>query len=395
MECGLVKRRLIVLWVCCIVAVGGLCGSECLGAARSEVRIPDIPGYLTLKCDFHMHTVFSDGRVWPTVRVEEAWREGLDAIAITDHVEYKPHRKDVRPSCNRPYEIALPAAKGVGLILIRGAEITRDMPPGHINATFLKDADVLDTNDWRDALKIALEQGAFIFWNHPGWTGQQPDGKSRWYPEHTWLYEEGLMHGIEVVNGDSYYPLAHGWALEKKLTIIGNSDVHNPTGLDYDFAKGEHRTMTLVFAKERNEEAIKEALAARRTAVYYRDRVIGEEEYLRAIFDESVKVLNPEVVIKGKDKTNIRVHNESELDFELIAEGALEEVVVPARLTLYGDKTVLLPVQGKLETVSGRKEMRIPYRVEGLLSGPGQSVRVELPVSVSFVDVKSKGQETR
>lgn len=54
---------------------------------RNEIRIPNILGYITLKCDFHMHTVFSDGKVWPTVRVDEAWREGLDAIALTDHIK--------------------------------------------------------------------------------------------------------------------------------------------------------------------------------------------------------------------------------------------------------------------------------------------------------------------
>ena len=40
---------------------------------RKIIRIPDIPGYLTLTGDFHMHTIFSDGRVWPDLRVEEAW----------------------------------------------------------------------------------------------------------------------------------------------------------------------------------------------------------------------------------------------------------------------------------------------------------------------------------
>lgn len=28
---------------------------------RKIINLPDIPGYVTLKCDFHMHTVFSDG----------------------------------------------------------------------------------------------------------------------------------------------------------------------------------------------------------------------------------------------------------------------------------------------------------------------------------------------
>ena len=36
---------------------------------RTEISIPGFDGYETLKCDFHIHTVFSDGSVWPTVRV--------------------------------------------------------------------------------------------------------------------------------------------------------------------------------------------------------------------------------------------------------------------------------------------------------------------------------------
>ncbi len=63
---------------------------------RHEIDIPDLKGYQTLKCDFHIHTVFSDGLVWPTVRVDEAYREGLDAIALTEHIEYRPHQKDIQ-----------------------------------------------------------------------------------------------------------------------------------------------------------------------------------------------------------------------------------------------------------------------------------------------------------
>jgi histidinol phosphatase-like PHP family hydrolase len=78
-----------------------------------RIEFPDIPGYRTLKCDFHIHTVFSDGRVWPTIRVEEGIREGLDAIALTDHLEYKPHLADIAgPDQNRSHEIAQAAVKG-------------------------------------------------------------------------------------------------------------------------------------------------------------------------------------------------------------------------------------------------------------------------------------------
>ena len=51
--------------------------------ARKEIRLPEIDGYNLLKCDFHIHTIFSDGIVWPTLRIQEAWEEGLDAIDIT------------------------------------------------------------------------------------------------------------------------------------------------------------------------------------------------------------------------------------------------------------------------------------------------------------------------
>lgn len=106
---------------------------------RNEIRVPDPEGYRTLKCDFHIHTVFSDGLVWPTVRVDEAYREGLDAIALTEHLEYRPHRQDIIASHNRSYEIAEKTARNNQVILIRGSEITRPMAPGHFNAIFLSD----------------------------------------------------------------------------------------------------------------------------------------------------------------------------------------------------------------------------------------------------------------
>ncbi len=159
--------------------------------ARTPVRIPDLPGYRTLKCDFHIHTVFSDGKVWPDIRAEEAWREGLDAIAITDHIEYQPHKADLPTAHNRSFEIARPHGEALQLLVIRGSEITRDMPPGHLNAIFLSDARALEVEHWRDAVAEAHRQGAFIFWNHPGWTGQQPDGVARWYPE--------LLHHAELL----------------------------------------------------------------------------------------------------------------------------------------------------------------------------------------------------
>ena len=81
-------------------------------AEERDIQFPDIPGYRTLKGDFHQHTTFSDGKVWPHVRVEESVQDGLDAMAVTDHLEWQPHRGDLpNPDRNRPFEIARDAAR--------------------------------------------------------------------------------------------------------------------------------------------------------------------------------------------------------------------------------------------------------------------------------------------
>ena len=96
---------------------------------REIIRIPDIDGFYTLKCDFHIHTVFSDGSVWPTARVNEAWNNGLDAIAITDHIEYRPYKDILSGDLNTSYNMAKARGDEIGLIVIRGTEITRETGP--------------------------------------------------------------------------------------------------------------------------------------------------------------------------------------------------------------------------------------------------------------------------
>jgi len=275
---------------------------------RGIIAIPDLKGYVTLKCDFHNHTVFSDGLVWPTVRIDEAYREGLDAISITDHIEYQPHKKDIAVSHNRSYEIAKAAAQKKGIMLIKGSEISRKMPPGHLNAIFLTNSDELDTPDYMDAFLVAKAQNAFIFWNHPCWDAQQPD-TTLWMDEHTKLLEQGLMQGIEVVNSGQYCPEAHRWCLEKQLTMLGNSDIHHPM---ISFPE-KHRPMTLVFARSVTPEAIHEALIERRTAIYNDEYIIGEEKYLKELFENALEW----EVEKTGTAAIIKVKNKSDLTFRL------------------------------------------------------------------------------
>jgi hypothetical protein len=351
--------------------------------ARTELQFPNPPGYVTLKCDFHMHTVFSDGKVWPTVRVEEAWRDGLDAIAITDHVEYQPHQADVSTNYERSYEIARSAAEPLGLIVIRSAEITRGEPPGHLNALFLKTIDPLKQTNDMDAVKAAADQGAFIFWNHPGW--KQPERKSVWYAEQGEFLEKGWLKGIEIVNGVTYEPIAHQWCVDKRLTLLGNSDEHNPIGMTYDGSEESRRPMTLVFAAERTEEAIKAALLARRTAVCTGKQLIGDEQFLKPLFTGAIEVKNPALRITGKKRVMLQVLNRSPISFELESTGPTDELKVQQKVTLRAGKTSVIEVVGKSSGISGKRTLALPFRVMNLKTAPDQPLVTELKVDVEFV----------
>mgnify|MGYP003556501649 FL=1 len=223
---------------------------------RTEISIPGFDGYQTLKCDFHTHTVFSDGYVWPTMRVEEAWQEGLDAIAITDHIEYRPFKKVVVGDLNESFKIAKKHGDGMGFIVIQGTEITRSKPLGHLNALFINDANVMEVEDPLVAIDKALEQGAFILWNHPGW----PDDKSTLYPVHEELLKANKIHAVEVLNHKEYYPVAFDWFNQYGIAPFANTDIHDLVDGSYGLESGKFRPMTLVFATERTEKGIKEAL---------------------------------------------------------------------------------------------------------------------------------------
>lgn len=359
---------------------------------RRPLRLPDVPGYRTLQCDFHTHTVFSDGEVWPDVRSEEAWREGLDAVAITDHVEYRPHEADLPTNHERSFQIAAPHGEKLGLIVIRGSEITRKMPPGHLNAIFLDRVAPLDVPDWREALREARRQGAFVFWNHPGWTGHQPDGVARWYPEHTEIVEAGLVQGIEVVNERDYYPEAHRWSLERNLAPLANSDIHAPLNLEYHVHEGDHRPVTLVFAKERTAESIREALFARRTAAWSGNLLVGREELLRPLIAAAVSVENPRISAQAGEAFFVRLRNVSDLRLELVGSGAAAMLKPPKKAVAAANGTSLLELKVPKGTAPGALRVDLAYTIGNVRTAPD----VGLPFTISVdVEVLTPGKPVR
>ena len=347
-------------------------------AQDRAIEFPDVPGYRTLVVDLHTHSVFSDGEVWPSVRVDESRRDGLDLMAVTEHLEYQPHEDDIpHPDRNRSYVLAHEHAgdRASAPIIVNGAEVTRDMPPGHVNAVFLPDANALLVDDPVEAFREANRQGAFVFWNHPSWTGQQADGVAVLPDMHRSLIAEGMIHGIEVANGPINSAESLQIALDHDLAILGVSDVHGLIDWEYDVHEGAHRTVTLVFATERTAASIQEALHARRTVAWVDNTLIGRDDVLMPLVEASLQVTR--ATKRGDtDLIDVTLSNNSDATFVLAGRGHN-----------FYDQTPLIQVPAHSELVVGiagetRSSFDLEFEVLNALTAPATHPTLRLGVRV-------------
>lgn len=298
---------------------------------RNEFVLPQVNGYKVLKSDLHSHTIYSDGNVTPEYRVREAWVDGLDVLAITEHIEYRPWEgkmisylkgyfpgepnkaaaNTILADLNVSNNAAIAAASGYGITIIPGAEITRDQHKiGHYNALFVKDVNTIYDPDPAVSMKKAREQGALIMHNHPGWIRKNVDI----IEFEKKVYDEGLIDGIEIMNGSEFYPPIVTRAQEKKFFMAANTDIHGTTTMDY-VAQGHHRNMTFILAKDNTLPAIKEALKARRTLAYSFGSLAGEEQLIKDFFMACVKFETFKVDKNGK--RTMRMINNTSMNFIL------------------------------------------------------------------------------
>lgn len=375
-------RKLVVF---CATVLAAACAAPAAAAAgqvhiqaRDPLPVPDLPGYRTLKGDFHLHTVFSDGSVWPDVHVLEAWRDGLDVLSLTDHADYRPHRDDVPVLGLRSYQLARPLAESLGLILIPGAEIThladRSDPPlgtAHFNALFVTDPDALNVPDVLEALRRARAQGAFVFWNHPGWAARQV----AWFPVVARAHEAGLFHGMELVNGADFYPEAFPWIEQKRLTILANSDIHEPTP---PRSVAGVRPITLLFVRTADAAGVREALEARRTAAWMGGELWGAEEWLRGLWEGAIEVETPEV--RAGPAPYLRIRNRSAIPFRITVREA------PGWLgfdltTVHPQATTLVRLRIG-DAPAGTTAADPELEITNLHVAPGRNLTVKVPLRV-------------
>lgn len=391
------------LWSANALAHGGASAASRSAAGDRHIQFPDVPGYQTLVVDLHSHSVFSDGHVWPKIRIEEALRDGLDGFAVTEHLEWQPHRADIpHPDRNRAYVEAAAAAEGTDLIVIAGSEITRDLPAGHINAVFISDANALlqvgeppaegddvggyyaAASEWppEEAVAAANAQNAFVFMNHPDWPRQRADGIARLSKLQRTLIRNKLIHGIEIANGRHYSEEAFAIALKHNLAVIGVSDVHDLIDWDYPPAQGAHRPVTLVFAVERTADGIAQALRERRNVVWFKNRLMGRADALQPLLEASLQVV--EAAVRPETQlVTVTLRNTSDARFELKHLGRMPIAESDARFSVapHSEQTITLK-PGKLTA-----RLKLAFEVENALLAPGKPARLDYAMDIDLPDV--------
>ena len=306
---------------------------------RKEFHAPSVDGYTAYKADLHNHTIFSDGHLTMQSRVREAWADGLDVIAVTEHLEFRPHEKDlvkylkgytgkgakakaydfvskpgpakedIMVDFNYPVELARKTAKNYDMTIISGIEVTRKPDEYcHFNALFTTDNNAIYDADPMQSLRNARKQGALITQNHPGWSR-----KSCNITEFEQAaFDEGLIDGVEIMNGISFYPKAMQRCIDKKLYMLACTDVHGLTSTYRNC--GVFRTMTFIFAKENTSKAIRKALEKHQTLAYSAGHIAGESALLQEFFKASV---NCKLLAHGKKNSSYALTNTTSIGYKL------------------------------------------------------------------------------
>ncbi len=361
-------------------------------AKARRIAFPKLlDGRSVLAVDLHTHSVFSDGSVWPDVRVEEAKRDGLFALAVSEHLEYQPKAADIpHKDRNRSFQVANQAAvvkpDAIGpnkqpLMVINGSEITKlAIQPGHMNAVFITDANALlpkaglnPVDAAREQLKTANAQGGFTFWNHPYWTAQTPNGIATLDPVHADFIKQGLLHGIEVANGLDMSDEAFRIALDNNLTILGTSDVHGLIDWEYDLANGGHRTATLVLTQSETADGLKAALKAGATVAIYNDNLVGRRENVEAVVRSTLKI-EVDKPLPNTTVVPVSVINDSPVDYILEnagPEGAYDEAHV---FTVRAGSSFTLLIKN----VPDASKLSLTFRAMNTYIAPREHLTVQL-----------------
>jgi hypothetical protein len=224
--------------------------------------LADPPEYFVLKASFHTHTTYSDGFYSPQDVVEMYHDAGYDCIAITDH------------NTTAGISEAKTTGSSYDMIIIGGEEVSYFFPDGtpmHIVALFINNTINPGTYNvsWyfeQIHLQNGLGEVAHPWVYTPEWDITFNWTETKWFP----YWNESYIDGFE---------LSKYWSNATFNMILDNG---NFVTFNHDFHSGTIPTTyyTLVFATEKSEAGIKEALLQQRVVCISGSKAWGTSEAL-------------------------------------------------------------------------------------------------------------------
>jgi len=244
-------------------------------AVNLAVKSPSI-----LLCDFHSHSVFSDGKLTIPELVDFYGQRGFDVLCITDHIS--DHSKVIGRMTNLTGMVLTldqvedyfetiekekkRALEKYRLILLAGLEFNKDgltkRSSAHLLAVDLKKP-ISPSLPITQTIAEIHAQGALAIASHPH------EFKTHWGKNTLYFWE----------HIDQYAPLLDAWE------VANRDDIFNPIGLkrlpfvaNSDFHKPKHifSWKTVLFC-EKEPEAIKQCVRVNRNVAItlYRDHRLG------------------------------------------------------------------------------------------------------------------------
>ena len=247
---------------------------------RPRRALPAPDGLTWLACDFHAHTVHSDGSLGIAGLAARAVDAGLDVLAVTDHntVSHHPHLPEI--------------AARYGVVLVPGQELTTDR--GHANAfgdigwiDFRKPPSIWVTvvTGRGGLLSINHPLASDCSWHHP--LAERPPLAEIWH----WTWLDRTWTG----------PLSWWAAWGLDTVPVGGSDFHRP---DQDRPVGA--PVTWVAAESAKPGAVLDGLRTGRTAV----AASADAPVLLRVNDELVAVDADGTLLVDTDGRRRRVHGD-------------------------------------------------------------------------------------
>ena len=268
-------------------------GAEIAGECVVGVRLPsgqrgragsfylagnDLAARLPLRGDLHVHTWYSDGRASPREMVLRAKEIGLDFLAVTDHncwagsVEARRAAEDLElPPIVLPGEEVSFARGHIVAVGTRGPVAEQASMPEESGRLAAIAADIggralapfASPEEYMRAVWAARavhEMAGLAFVAHPFWVADEEYHLERGIANQLLL--DGEADGVELLGDVEFEQNLLSIAAYMELlnqgvatTVIANSDTH---GAAHTFG----RYWTTVFARERNEAGVLEALKA-------------------------------------------------------------------------------------------------------------------------------------